>query len=348
VPTVQILSRTASKKRERYSFILVGSQDFAPSLNRARGLTLIGTILAMTLWAPIGYTGLPRTQEFSTHSLHLIDAGIVSYQPWTDQNGAVHPFREYGEANLQWNTSNIVDGYQVESYNFSNIPNVVAIDWDFHGLIAKVQNGVPVYEDLFPNINGPVYPFDGTNFQMTYESFKSYHAQWLGNTTVYYADPAGNITYNLSSWPDANDGVRSQIETNVTQVLQELPRTGLVAVNFTANWDFRGVIFSRDAGLYNYDVGFERIATVSMVVENETVLNAAGSFYVHTADGEPVQITYRTIPVTIAEDATLGIIITAAVVCVIVFRKELRTITRFFLTDKSHTDSSDASIQVVK
>src|SRR6266508_957400 len=55
--------------------------------NKVRTTTLIGIIFVLIVWLPVGYTGLPRTQEFSTHTIHLIDAGIVSYQPWTDQNG---------------------------------------------------------------------------------------------------------------------------------------------------------------------------------------------------------------------------------------------------------------------
>jgi len=297
----------------------------------------------MIVWLPVGYTGLPRTQEFSTHTIHLIDAGIVSYQPWTDQNGAIHPFREYGGANLQWNTSNVVDGYQVESYNFSNVPNVVGIDWDFHTLIAKAQNGVPVYEDVFPNLNGPVFPFEGTNFQMTFQSFKSYHAQWPGNATVYYSDLMGNITGSPPTWPDADHGMRSQIETDVTQILQQLPKTVPVALNFTANWYMRGIISSPDAGLEYYNMGFDRAASVSMVVENGTALTAAGSFYVQTSDGAQTQITYRTVSLATALYTTIAIAISVSIVSLVLFGRELAKKMRSFRLQKQSSGPGNLS-----
>ncbi len=114
---------------------------------------------------------------------------------------------------------------------------------------------------------------------------------WKRN--LYYSDLMGNITGSPPTWPDADYGMRSQIETDVTQVLQQLPKTVPVALNFTANWYMRGIISSPDAGLEYYNMGFDRAASVSMVVENGTALTAAGSFYVQTSDGgsDPDHIT---------------------------------------------------------
>lgn len=292
-------------------------------MKKLQEFAIVGVLLVLSVWIPIAYTGIPKSNLFSLHILHMIDAGIISYQPWTDQNGMVHPFREYGFANLQWNTSNIIDGYQVETYDFSNIPNITGVDWDFQALVAKVQNGSPVYESVFPNINGPAYPFDATNFQIQAQSFKSYHALWLGNSTVYLSDPAGNLTIRPLNWSDADYGLRSQIGAGISQTVQALPRSAPVKVNFTANWHVQAMISSADAGLNAYGIGFDRSAMVTMSVRNGTVLNATGTFYVHTTDGPSTEITYRSISLADAIYATIGIVIAVSLVSLLVFRREV-------------------------
>jgi hypothetical protein len=290
------------------------------------------------VWTTIGYTGLSKSDAFAIHAIHLIDAGIISYQPWTDNLGAVHPFREYGLVNQVWNSSNINDGYLVESYNFSNIPNVVSIEWDFQTMVAKVQNGVPAYEYVYPNFNGPVYPFDRTNFQIELQSLESYHAQWQGNSTIYDSVP-GNLTLPFSNWDSGTDGLKSDIDTNIMQLFQELPKSLSVAVNFTATWHVQGTIVSPDAGLRNYNLGFDRSACVLMIVRNETVLSAAGSFYVHTTDTAPVQVTYRTVSLSSAFYATIGIVAVATIAILVMFTRELRKTMRR-LTGRGNGDET--------
>ncbi len=268
--------------------------------------------------------------------ISAILAGIISYQPWTDQNGVVHPFQEYGFRYFLWNTSNIIDGYRVESLNLSTIPNVVDVGWDFEGLIAKVQNGTPLYEDVFPNINGPVYPFDKTNFQIEFQSLKSYHAEWQSNATTYATDP-GNITQSIPDWRQADYFLRSQINTNITQVFREIPQSTPIDVNFTAYWHVQGIVNSTDATLPDYEYGFDTSASVSMVVRNGTMLTASGTFYVQTNDRPAAQITYRQLSILNAIYFSVGLVLIASVVFLVAFRIELRK--RFWFSDGNSSPS---------
>jgi hypothetical protein len=291
-------------------------------LNKIQTLTLTGIVLSLAVWTPIGYTGLTRTDAFSIHAVHMMKFELSSSQYWIDQYGQ-HYYRDYGYDYFVWNTSNIVNGYHLESYNFSNIPNVSSAGWEFEAIIVKVQNGVPAYEDVSPNVNGPVYPFDGTNFQMQIRSTSNCQGQWQGNPISCFST-IGNETLPFPDWPSGSAGFNDGVDINTNQVFQNIPKSTTAELNFTANWHVQGTVVSPDAGLSNYNIGFDQSVSMLMVVRNGTILSAAWNSYVHTDDSSPVSVTYRTISPSTALYATIGIVVVASIVILVVFRRELR------------------------
>jgi hypothetical protein len=318
-------------------------------LQKIRLYSTIGIFVALAIWSPIAFTGLPRTATFALRIVNYVDAGVVAYQPWTDQYGYVHPYQEYGLMFVELNYSNMIDGYPVESYNFSNIANVVGVDWYFHTLFAKVENGNPVYEGGAccdpPLMDVLVHPFNGINFQATYSSLKHYEAEWDGNTFVDTSPFGGNGTGVFTGWSNADAGLGSQIEINASSVISQLPRSASVRVNFTAVWNVELNVSSAEAHLQGYEAGFDKSASLVMVVENGTVLSAAGTFYVHTTDTSPVSITYRTISLSNAVYATIGIVVIASIVLLVMFRKDLSNVARRIKGRGSEGESVPGSLE---
>ena len=239
----------------------------------------------------------------------MIDAGILAYQPWMDSSGVTHPYKEYGLEYQRWNETDIADGYQIESYSFSNITNVVGIDWDFRALLAKTENGIPVY--VFyerPLPWQPPRPFNGLNFQISFQTRKTFTASWSnGSLILPFPDSVTHLNGTDLVWNDADYGLGSQIFSGIRDITSMLPLPQAVNIKFGTVWQINTTISSSDASLANYHVDFQRDANVNLVVKNGTATSATGSFAVRAKDYPSINIAYRLLPYDIMTYLTYGL-----------------------------------------
>ncbi len=162
---------------------------------------LILVIIALTLvaWAPIGYTGLPRTTDFSIRWVSRAGPAIIT------QDGT---YGDHGQAaGFWWNETSVEDYYPIESWSFTNISNVVRVAWDLRATLVKVDDGRPLYDELFQT--GPCVPlgtpgprpprpkpFSRVDFKVSVVSTKNVTATWkdgVENSTSF-----GENRYSLS------------------------------------------------------------------------------------------------------------------------------------------------------
>jgi len=257
--------------------------------------------------------------------VNMIDAGIISNQSWTEPSGVVHPYKEYGWAHLLWNETNVMDGYQVESYNFSTIPSVVGIDWDFRAILAKEDNGFPIYEFFAKPLPWtPPTPFNGLNFQGSWHQEKTFDAKWPNDSLVLkLPNDVTDLNGAISTWryPQADFG--SQIEVGIVNILRTLPASQDINISFGAHWQLKANVSAPDGHLDRYQVDLERTASVNLLVRNGTVIQGVGTFTVKTGEGPSVPITYRSLPSDISTYGTYGMILGSSTVVLAIFHRPL-------------------------